>query len=70
MQPASPVLTKPESLSSDVEISVASTLALSEKAPNLFTNQSGEDILLDDDTDYDEPSDILNVTNMISSMYG
>jgi len=70
MQPASPVLTKPESIPSDVQMGAASTLALSERAPNLFTNQSGEDILLDDDTDYDEPSDILNITNMISSMYG
>ena len=70
MKPTPPTRAESTSLSSDVEISVASTLALSEKAPNLFTNQSGEDILLDDDTDYDEPSDILNVTNMISSMYG
>ena len=70
MQPTPPVLAQPESIPSDVQIGVESTLALSEKAPNLFTNQKGEEIPLDDDTDYDEPSDILNITNMISSMYG
>ena len=70
MQPTPPVLAQPKSIPSDVQIGIESTLALSEKAPNLFTNQKGEEIPLDDDTDYDEPSDILNITNMISSMYG
>lgn len=70
MQPTPPVLAQPESIPPDVQIGVESTLALSEKAPNLFTNQKGEEIPLDDDTDYDEPSEILNITNMISSMYG
>ena len=70
MQPTPPTLTQPTSIPSDVQIGVESTLALSERAPNLFTNQKGEEIPLDDDTDYDEPSDILSITNMISSMYG
>ena len=70
MQPTPPTLTQPKSIPSDVQIGVESTLALSERAPNLFTNQKGEEIPLDDDTDYDEPSDILSITNMISSMYG
>ncbi len=70
MQPTPPVLAQQKSIPSDVQIGIESTLALSEKAPNLFTNQKGEEIPLDDDTDYDEPSDILNITNMISSMYG
>ena len=70
MQPTPPTLTQPKSIPSDVQIGVESTLALSERAPNLFTNQKGEEIPLDDDTDYDKPSDILSITNMISSMYG
>lgn len=70
MQPTPPTLTQPTFIPSDVQIGVESTLALSERAPNLFTNQKGEEIPLDDDTDYDEPSDILSITNMISSMYG
>ena len=70
MQPTPPTLTQPKSIPSDVQIGVESTLALSERAPNLFTNQKGEEIPLDDDTDYDAPSDILSITNMISSMYG
>ena len=70
MQPTPPTLTQPTSIPSDVQIGVESTLALSERAPNLFTNQKGEEIPLDDDTDYDKPSDILSITNMISSMYG
>jgi len=70
MQPTPPVLAQPKPIPSDVQIGIESALALSEKAPNLFTNQKGEEIPLDDDTDYDEPSDILNITNMISSMYG
>jgi len=69
MQPTPPTLTQPTSIPSDVQIGVESTLALSEKAPNLFTNQIGEEIPLDDDTDYDEPSELLSITDMISS-YG
>jgi len=53
----------------DVRQKINTDLAMSEIAPLLLADSSGNDIFWDDDTDYEALS-VQNLNNMISSMHG